>query len=155
MKLVIQRVSRARVASEGEVLGEIGQGYLVLVGIMEGDTPEMCDYLAGKTADLRVFTDSQDKLNLSLKDVGGAVLAVSNFTLGGDCRKGHRPSFIRAAKQPAAEDLYRLYMEKLKAQGIPVESGRFGAHMDIEMTANGPITILMDTDQMMRKKEAE
>ncbi len=151
MKLVIQRVTEACVTSEGEVLGRIGNGFLILIGVMEGDTPDLCDYLAAKTADLRVFTDEQDKLNLSLKDVGGEALVVSNFTLGGDCRKGHRPSFIRSAKPPIATDLYELYMEKLREQGIHVESGRFGAHMDISMTAHGPITILMDTDQMKKK----
>ncbi|MGI5893433.1 MAG: D-aminoacyl-tRNA deacylase [Candidatus Merdivicinus sp.] len=151
MKLVIQRVREACVTSEGEILGKIGQGFLILIGVMEGDTPDLCEYLAGKTADLRVFTDEQDKLNLSLKDIGGEALVVSNFTLGGDCRKGHRPSFIRSAKPPLAEDLYELYMEKLRECGIPVKCGRFGAHMDISMTANGPITILMDTDQMKKK----
>ena len=97
MKLVIQRVTEACVSSEGEVLGRIGNGFLILIGVMEGDTPDLCDYLAAKTADLRVFTDDQDKLNLSLKDIGGEALVVSNFTLGGECRKGHRPSFIRSA----------------------------------------------------------
>lgn len=152
MKLVIQRVKEACVTSEGEVLGKIGQGFLVLIGVMEGDTPDLCDYLAGKTADLRVFTDENDKLNLSLKDIGGEALVVSNFTLGGDCRKGHRPSFIRSARPETADELYQLYMAQLRARGIPVQSGRFGVHMDISMTASGPITILMDTDQMMKKK---
>lgn len=150
MKLVIQRVREACVTSEGEVLGRIGHGFLILIGVMEGDTPDLCGYLAAKTADLRVFTDEQDKLNLSLKDIGGEALVVSNFTLGGDCRKGHRPSFIRSAKPPLADGLYELYMEKLREQGVHVECGRFGAHMDISMTANGPVTILMDTDQMKK-----
>ena len=118
---------------------------------MEGDTEELCGYLAEKTANLRVFTDGQDKLNLSLKDVGGQVLAVSNFTLGGDCKKGNRPSFILSAKQPLAEELYKLYVQRLREQGIPVETGRFGAHMEIQMTASGPITLVMDTDQMRKK----
>lgn len=155
MKLVIQRVKNACVMAEGEETGRIGPGFLVLVGIMEGDTEDLCGYLAEKTANLRVFTDEDDKLNRSLKDVGGAVLAVSNFTLGGDCKKGHRPSFIRSAKQPLAEELYELYMEKLREQGVRVESGRFGAHMEIRMTASGPITILMDTDQMKKKGGAQ
>ena len=124
MKLVIQRVKDACVMAEGEETGRIGPGFLVLVGIMEGDTEDLCGYLAEKTA---------------------------NFTLGGDCKKGHRPSFIRSAKQPLAEELYELYMEKLREQGVRVESGRFGAHMEIRMTASGPITILMDTDQMKKK----
>ena len=91
MKLVIQRVKQASVSVEGEIVGAIGQGLLILIGVMEGDTPDLCDYLAGKTADLRIFTDTEDKLNLSLKDIGGEALVVSNFTLGGDCRKG--PAF--------------------------------------------------------------
>ncbi len=151
MKLVIQRVKDACVTADGEETGRIGQGFLVLVGVMEGDTEELCGYLAEKTANLRVFTDEQDKLNLSLKDVGGQVLAVSNFTLGGDCKKGNRPSFIQSAKQPLAEELYELYVQRLREQGIPVQTGRFGAHMEIQMTANGPITLVMDTDQMRKK----
>ena len=143
MKLVIQRVKDACVTADGEETGRIGQGFLVLVGVMEGDTEE--------TANLRVFTDEQDKLNLSLKDVGGQVLAVSNFTLGGDCKKGNRPSFIQSAKQPLAEELYELYVQRLRQQGILVQTGRFGAHMEIQMTANGPITLVMDTDQMRKK----
>ena len=111
--------------------------------------------MADKICKLRIFEDENGKTNLSLKDVGGAVLAVSNFTLGGDCKKGHRPSFIRSAKQPLAEELYELYMEKLREQGVRVESGRFGAHMEIRMTASGPITILMDTDQMKKKGGAQ
>lgn len=151
MKLVIQRVKEARVTSGEELLGKIGQGFLILIGVMEGDTPDLCEYLAAKTADLRVFTDAEDKLNLSLKDIGGEALVVSNFTLGGDCRKGHRPSFIRSARPEVADELYQLFMAQLRAKGIPVQSGRFGAHMDISMVANGPITILMDTDQMKKK----
>ena len=154
MKLVIQRVKDACVTAEGEETGRIGLGFLVLVGVMEGDTEELCGYLAEKTANLRVFTDGQDKLNLSLKDVGGQVLAVSNFTLGGDCKKGNRPSFILSAKQPLAEELYKLYVQRLREQGIPVETGRFGAHMEIQMTASGPITLVMDTDQMRKKPRA-
>ena len=151
MKLVIQRVKQASVSVEGEIVGAIGQGLLILIGVMEGDTPDLCDYLAGKTADLRIFTDTEDKLNLSLQDIGGEALVVSNFTLGGDCRKGHRPSFIRSARPETADQLYQLYMAQLRARGIPVQSGRFGAHMEISLTANGPVTILMDTDQMKKK----
>ena len=117
MKLVIQRVKDACVMAEGEETGRIGPGFLVLVGIMEGDTEDLCGYLAEKTANLRVFTDEDDKLNRSLKDVGGAVLAVSNFTLGGDCKKGHRPTFIRSAKQPLAEELMSFIWKSSGSRG--------------------------------------
>ncbi len=152
MKLVIQRVSRAKVTSEGETLGEIGQGLMVLCGVMEGDTAEDAKWLAEKTEKLRIFTDAEDKLNLSVKDIGGGVLVVSNFTLGGDCRKGNRPSFIAAAKQPLSEDLYEEYVRLLRLSGLPVETGRFGAHMEIEMTAAGPITILMDSSDRSKPR---
>ena len=145
MKLVIQRVSHAKVTTEGELLGEIGQGLMVLCGVMEGDTEEDARWLADKTAKLRIFTDAEDKLNLSVEDIGGGVLVVSNFTLGGDCRKGNRPSFIAAAKHPLSEDLYEGYVRLLREKGLPVETGRFGAHMKIDMSADGPITILIDS----------
>lgn len=156
MKLVIQRVSRAAVRADGELTGEIGQGLMILCGVMEGDTVEDVQAMAEKTAKLRIFTDSQDKLNLSVLDTGGGILVVSNFTLGGDCRKGNRPSFIRAAKPPHSETLYERYLEALRQKGIPVAAGRFGAHMEIEMTADGPITILMDSDELKRpRRQAE
>ncbi len=148
MKLVIQRVKNASVVADGTLSGAIDRGFLALCGVMEGDTESQADYLALKTAGLRIFTDSEDKMNLSLKDVGGKVLVVSNFTLGGDAKKGNRPSFIAAAKPPLAETLYLRYVESLKAQGIEVETGVFGAHMEISMVADGPITILMDTKEM-------
>ena len=148
MKLVIQRVKNASVVADGTLSGAIDRGFLALCGVMEGDTESQADYLALKTAGLRIFTDSEDKMNLSLKDVGGQVLVVSNFTLGGDAKKGNRPSLIAAAKPPLAETLYLRYVESLKAQGIEVETGVFGAHMEISMVADGPITILMDTKEM-------
>lgn len=148
MKLVLQRVKNAAVIADGTLSGSIQNGLLALVGVVEGDTEEQAKYLAGKTARLRIFTDEDDKLNLSVKDVGGGVLVVSNFTLAGDCKKGNRPSFDRAAKQPDSEGLYLKYVEYLRAEGIPVETGVFGAHMEIDMTAWGPITIVMDTQQM-------
>ena len=152
MKLVIQRVSCAKVVSEGETLGQIGAGLMVLCGVMEGDTSEDAKWLADKTAKLRIFTDDEDKLNLSVGDIGGGILVVSNFTLGGDCRKGNRPSFIAAAKQPLSEDLYEEYVALLREKGLPVETGRFGAHMEIDMSAAGPITILMDSADRARPR---
>ena len=148
MKLVIQRVKRAAVTADGTLSGSIENGLLALLGVVEGDTEAQAAYLAGKTARLRIFTDEDDKLNLSVRDVQGSVLVVSNFTLAGDCKKGNRPSFDRAAKQPDSEGLYLKYVECLREQGVPVETGVFGAHMEIEMAAWGPITIMMDTEQM-------
>ena len=147
MKLVIQRVSRAKVTSGPETLGEIGQGLMILCGVMEGDTVEDAIWLADKTVKLRIFTDAEDKLNLSLADIGGGALVVSNFTLAGYCRRGNRPSFISAAKHPASEDLYEEYVRRLRGNGVPTETGRFGAPMKIDMVADGPITILMDSEE--------
>ncbi len=152
MKLVIQRVSRAKVTSGDELLGEIGGGLMVLCGVMEGDGMEDVQWLADKTEKLRIFTDAEDKLNLSVKDIGGSILVVSNFTLGGDCRKGNRPSFVKAAKHPLSEDLYEAYVAALREKGITVATGRFGAHMEIDMCAAGPITILMDSQDRARPR---
>ena len=152
MKLVIQRVSRAKVTSGDELLGEIGQGLMVLCGVMEGDGMEDVQWLADKTEKLRIFTDAGDKLNLSVKDIGGSILVVSNFTLGGDCRKGNRPSFVKAAKHPLSEDLYEAYVAALREKGITVATGRFGARMEIDMCAAGPITILMDSQDRARPR---
>ena len=147
MKLVIQRVSRAKVTSGPETLGEIGQGLMILCGVMEGDTIVDAHWLADKTVKLRIFTDPDDKLNLSLQDIGGGALVVSNFTLAGSCRRGNRPSFIRAAKHPLSEDLYEAYVSRLRENGITTATGRFGAPMEIDMLADGPITILMDSEE--------
>lgn len=147
MKLVIQRVSRAKVTSGPETLGEIAQGLMILCGVMEGDTIEDAIWLADKTVKLRIFTDPDDKLNLSLQDIGGGALVVSNFTLAGSCRRGNRPSFIRAAKHPLSEDLYEAYVSRLRENGITTATGRFGAPMEIDMLADGPITILMDSEE--------
>ena len=147
MKLVIQRVSRAKVTSGPETLGEIGQGLMILCGVMEGDTIEDAHWLADKTVKLRIFTDPDDKLNLSLQDIGGGALVVSNFTLAGSCRRGTRPSFSRAPKHPLSEDLYEAYVSRLRENGITTATGRFGAPMEIDMLADGPITILMDSEE--------
>ncbi len=148
MKLVIQRVKKASVTADGVLTGSIDDGLVVLIGVTDGDTESQAEYLAGKTARLRIFTDEEDKLNLSVKDIGGKIIVVSNFTLAGDCKKGNRPSFDKAAKQPLSEQLYLKYVEYLKAFDIEVYTGVFGAHMEIDMVASGPITINMDTNEM-------
>ncbi len=145
MRLVIQRVRRASVTVGGELKGRIGAGFLVLVGVQEGDGPEDVRCCAEKTAGLRVFEDAEGKMNLSLADVGGAVLAVSQFTLLADARHGRRPSFIAAARPETADPLYEAYCEALRAKGLTVETGVFRADMDVELVNQGPVTILIDS----------
>ncbi len=146
MKAVIQRVSSARVEVDGACVGEIGQGLLVLVGVENGDTEKEAQLLARKTAALRIFTDAQDKMNLSVTDIGGSVLAVSQFTLCADVKKGNRPSFIGAAPPETANPLYEAYCAALSENGVQrVEKGVFGAHMDVTLLNDGPVTILYDT----------
>ena len=145
MRAVVQRVSEARVAIDGEVVGEIGHGLLVLLGITHGDTPEQAEWLADKIVGLRVFRDDEDKMNRSVADVGGGVLVVSQFTLYGDCRKGRRPSFVGAAPPELAEKLYGGFVEAVKAQGVPTATGRFGAMMQVELVNDGPVTLILDT----------
>jgi D-tyrosyl-tRNA(Tyr) deacylase len=150
MRAVVQRVSRARVTVGAEVTGEIGRGLLVLVGVAEGDTEADADYLAGKITGLRVFSDvnqedSGGKMNLSVADVGGAVLAVSQFTLLGDVRRGKRPSFDAAARPEHAVPLYERFLERIRATGIRCESGRFQERMHVELVNDGPVTILLDS----------
>lgn len=147
MKAVIQRVKYADVKVDGETVGEIGEGYMILVGVQEGDTKEDAENLARKTAGLRVFTDDEDKMNLSIIDIDGEILAISQFTLCADVKKGNRPSFINAAKPDEASGLYEYYCEQLKANGVrKVEKGVFGAHMEVSLLNNGPVTILYDTE---------
>jgi D-aminoacyl-tRNA deacylase len=145
MRAVVQRVSSASVTVDGEVTGKIDRGFLVLLGVGEDDTDDDVVYLAGKIAGLRVFEDEAGKMNLTLADVGGAVLAVSQFTLFGDCRKGRRPSFIAAARPEKANSLYEAFMVEIRGQGIAVESGRFQAHMDVSLVNDGPVTLLIDS----------
>ncbi len=145
MRCVVQRVSRAKVTVEGEVTGEVGLGYMVLAGAEEGDTEADVDYCAAKIANLRVFEDTEDKMNLSVKDVGGGVLLVSQFTLLADARKGRRPSFIRAARPEVAEPLFELLVKKVAGFGIPVATGRFRTHMEVGLVNDGPVTILLDS----------
>ncbi|MDY0170110.1 MAG: D-aminoacyl-tRNA deacylase [Thermoguttaceae bacterium] len=141
----IQRVSRARVAVEGETCGQIGTGLLVLLGVAHSDTEGNAVWLAEKLAGLRVFEDSEGKMNLALADVGGAMLVVSQFTLLGDCRKGRRPSFTNAAPPEQAEALYEVFVRTVRQQGIDVATGRFRQHMEVELLNDGPVTLLVES----------
>ena len=145
MRAVVQRVSRAKVTVEGEITGEIERGFLVLLGVAEGDTQEDVIYMAQKVAGLRVFEDADGKMNLSLIDIGGKMLVVSQFTLLGDCRKGRRPSFIEAARPEIADALYRSFVAEVQGQGVTVATGRFQTHMDVELVNDGPVTLLIDS----------
>jgi D-tyrosyl-tRNA(Tyr) deacylase len=147
MRLVIQRVRSACVMVENRVAGEIAAGVLVLLGAAKDDTSEAAAYLAQKTAELRIFNDAQGKMNLSLLDVKGAALVVSQFTLYGDVRRGRRPGFDRAAPAEAARRLYEDYVSHLRGLGVLVETGVFQAHMQVELVNDGPVTILMDSEK--------
>lgn len=148
MRALIQRVSRASVTIENEVRGEIGQGFLVLLGITEGDSADDAVYLADKIVKLRVFTDENDKMNRALSDVGGGLLVISQFTLYGDCKKGNRPSFTGAARPDTAIPLYEAFVARCRESGLPVETGVFGADMQVELINDGPVTLWMDTAKM-------
>lgn len=145
MRAVVQRVLRADVKVAGDVTGAIETGFLVLLGVAEGDTPQDAEYLAKKIVTLRVFEDAQGKMNCSLAEVGGRMLVVSQFTLLGDCRKGRRPGFDQAARPEAADVLYRHFVAAVKEQGIPVATGRFQQHMQVELVNDGPVTLLLDS----------
>lgn len=145
MRAVIQRVSRASVKVDGRIVGQIERGLLVLLGVGEADTEADADYLAEKIAGLRIFEDENEKMNLSVQDVGGAVLAVSQFTLYGDVRKGKRPSFDAAARPERAKELYEYFVAQVQAKGLPCETGVFQAMMDVELVNDGPVTILLDS----------
>ena len=145
MRAVIQKVSQSSVTVQGEVTGQIERGLLVLLGVTHDDTQQDARYLAEKIANLRIFEDGADKLNLSVKDVGGAVLSVSQFTLYGDCRKGRRPSFTEAARPEQATVLYEQFNCFLEAEGVTVQTGRFQNHMEVALVNDGPVTILLDS----------
>lgn len=147
MRLVVQRVTSASVKVEEEITGAINEGYMVLVGVTHEDTEEDVLYLAEKLAHLRIFEDENGKMNHSLLDVKGSVLSVSQFTLYGDTRKGRRPNFMKAAKPDAANSLYECFNKSLREKGIHVETGRFGAMMDVSLTNSGPVTIWMDSKE--------
>lgn len=145
MRLVIQRVRRAQVRIEEKTVGEIGMGYMILVGVEEGDTQEDLKYCVEKTAGLRIMEDENGKMNLSISDVGGEILAVSQFTLLGDARHGRRPSFSGAARPETAVPLYDAYCQALREKGLKVETGVFQADMDVELVNWGPVTLLLDS----------
>ena len=145
MRAVIQRVSRARVTVNGQIAGEIGPGLLVLLGVGAGDTREDADYLAEKTLGLRIFEDPDGRMNLSVADVSGALLVVSQFTLYGDVRRGKRPSFDGAAPPQPARELYEYFVGKVRAAGLHCETGRFQEMMQVELVNDGPVTILLDS----------
>ena len=149
MRAVIQRVERASVSVEGEIRGQIGAGFLVLIGVEEGDGDADFRYIAEKVPNLRVFEDEQGKMNRSLLDVGGELLAVSQFTLLGDARGGRRPSFITAARPETADPMYERLVADWRARGIRVETGVFGAHMKVSLVNDGPVTLILDTEQLM------
>ncbi len=146
MRAVLQRVRRAKVTVEGEATGEIGAGWLVLLGVAPDDNQKQVEWLADKIANLRAFADDDGKMNRSVLDVGGSVLAVSQFTLYADCRKGRRPSFVGAALPAVAEPLYEAFVIALKALGVPVATGRFAADMQVELVNDGPVTIVLDSE---------
>ena len=145
MRAVVQRVSRAKVTVTGAVTGEIERGLLVLLGVGAGDSTTDADYLAEKIIGLRIFEDAGGKMNLSLAEIGGAVLAVSQFTLYGDVRRGRRPSFDAAAQPQPARELYEYFVAKIRAAGLPCETGRFQEMMQVELVNEGPVTILLDS----------
>ena len=149
MRIVVQRCTRAEVRIAGTVVGRIGQGFMLLVGITDTDTTADADLLAKKIAQLRVFEDPDGKMNLALADVGGAILSISQFTLYADCRKGNRPSFIRAARPEQASPLYDYFNQTLRTTyGLTVQTGRFGADMQVDFVNDGPVTILLDTAEL-------
>lgn len=148
MRAVIQRVHRAQITIDREETRQTGRGLVVFLGVLRGDTEKQADFLAEKVYGLRIFPDENDKMNLSLPDVGGEVLVVSNFTLGTDCKKGRRPSFDMAAPPEEANALYQRFVEQLRAQGVRVETGEFGAYMEVLVSNDGPVTLIIDTEKI-------
>ncbi len=148
MRAVVQRVKRAEVRVGAEVVGRIGFGFVMLLGVGKEDTEAAAEALAEKIANLRVFDDAEGKMNRSLIETGGQALCVSQFTLYGDCRKGRRPSYDRAAPPDQALPLYESFVQSLRARGIPTETGRFRAMMDVELVNDGPVTLLLDSDRL-------
>jgi D-tyrosyl-tRNA(Tyr) deacylase len=144
MRVLLQRVSRAAVRVNGQTIGSISRGYLLLVGLTHTDTPEQLEWMADKVQGLRLFADADDKMNLALADVGGSVLVVSQFTLYGDAQKGRRPSFIDAARPEVAIPLYERFVALLRERGLTVATGEFGAMMDVELVNDGPVTLWLE-----------
>ena len=149
MRAVLTRVKSASVVIDGKVNGKIGRGFLILLGVGPEDTEKECKYLAEKALGLRIFTDENDKMNLGLADIGGEVLVVSQFTLYGNCRKGRRPSFTEAAPPELGNRLYEQFLAHCTALGFPAQHGRFGADMQVESVNDGPVTLILDTEQLM------
>ncbi|QZY57048.1 D-aminoacyl-tRNA deacylase [Crassaminicella profunda] len=145
MRAVIQRVKGAKVTVEGDITGKIDKGFLVLLGVEPEDDEKDLEYMVEKIVKLRIFEDEEEKMNLSLLDIKGEMLVVSQFTLLGDCRKGRRPNFMNAAKPDQANELYRKFVEKVKSYEIHAETGVFGAHMEVDLCNDGPVTILIDS----------
>ena len=150
MRLVIQRVLNSKVEVDNKVVGKIGKGFMVLIGIKHDDTRETADLMIKKLLNLRVFSDENDKMNLALKDVNGELLLVSQFTLYADCKKGNRPSFFNSAKPEYANELYEYIIEKCKDREISVQTGIFGADMKVELVNDGPVTIVLDSDEFSK-----
>ncbi len=148
MRFVIQRVTEAQVQVEGETIGRIGKGYMVLIGVSDSDTKEIADRMVKKMIGLRIFEDDAGKTNLSLDQVGGSLLLISQFTLYANCKKGNRPSFIEAGKPDFASDMYDYIIEKCKESVPVVEQGKFGAEMEVSLVNDGPFTIVLDSDQL-------
>lgn len=146
MRVVLQRVSRAKVTIEGRVAGEVGAGFCLLVGFTHADTLEQVQWMADKVSGLRLFSDAEGKMNLALGDVGGAVLVVSQFTLYGDASKGRRPSFITAARPETAIPLYEAFLDELRTRGLAVASGEFGNEMQVELVNDGPVTLMLERE---------
>ena len=153
MKLVIQRVKRAAVSVDSQVVGECEKGLMLLLGVAEGDTGTDAEALAKKVVNLRIFTDENDKMNLSVKDIGGEALVVSNFTLLANYKKGNRPDYLAAAKPDQANELYEYFVSLLEKELSHVGKGRFGAHMEIDISADGPVTVVMDSSVLTSKTE--
>ena len=148
MRVCVQRVHQASVTVDGQVVGKIGQGMLVLLGVSQDDGEEDARYLADKTANLRIFEDDEGKMNRSLLESGGAMLVVSQFTLLGDCRKGRRPSFVKAAEPAMAERLYGVFVAETRARGVEAATGRFRQHMEVALVNDGPVTVLLDSKRL-------
>ena len=148
MRAVLSKVKSASVRVDGKTVGQIGEGFLILLGITHDDTELQCQKLADKLCSLRIFDDENDKINLSLDDVGGEILVISQFTLYGNCRKGRRPEFLSAARPEAAIPLYEKFVALCREKGYHVETGEFGAHMEVESVNNGPFTLVVDTNDL-------
>lgn len=152
MRAVVQRVKNSSVEVEGEIKGKINEGLTVLLGISENDTIKDIDYMVEKIINLRIFEDQEGKMNLSLIDIEGELLIISQFTIYGDCRKGRRPSFVKAGKPEKAEEYYNIFIEKCAEKGIKTESGVFQTHMNVNINNDGPVTILIDSEKVIWRR---